>query len=377
MSRVEDIDRRPGPVVILVVAALVMGGFLLTRVRSAPPEPPPETGRSLESGTGFVSVDLIWDAARPRNPPAAPVRTHSRLMVAGGGRVELLDVDPLAVYLGPGTPDDLPLTRPLVAVRGGAVGVSGETAVFLADDSRVAPVDLAPATSVAVGPEGGVWVYHRNRREGPYIDLVSTLDGSPLRDRRPVPPGILPLGGSTEGLFFGLFGRIRFEDLGGRGVDLLGARTVLASDGRFVVVTIGDCASAGPDGCGLRFGPVDDLSELDLGPGRLPSIPVAALSPDRDRLALWVVYADRLSMVVVDLANGDAAVARTFSTELRPRPVAWAPDGSTVFFVDPDDPGLVWSFQPGEELAEGGPVRRLATRFPRIESMVVGADGRA
>ena len=82
-------------------------------------------------------------------------------------------------------------------------------------------------------------------------------------------------------------------------------------------------------------------------------------------------------MVVVDLANGDAAVARTFSSELRPRPVAWAPDGSTVFFVDPGDPGLVWSFQPGEELAEGGPVRRLATRFPRIESMVVGADGRA
>ncbi len=297
-------------------------------------------------------------------------------MVAGGGRVELLDVDPLAVYLGPGTPDDLPLTRPLVAVEGGAVGVSGEMAVFLAADSRVAPVELAPATAVAPGPDGGVWIYHRNRREGPYIDLVSTSGGGPLRDRRPVPPGILPLGGSGAGLFFGLFGRIRFEDLGGEAVEIPGAHAVLASDGRFVVVTVGDCASGGSEGCGLRFGPVDDLSDLDLGPGELPSVPVAALSPTRGRLALWVVYGKVLSLVVVDLDSGDAAVARTFPAELRPRPLAWSPDGSTVFFVAPDDPGLVWSFQPGEDLAEGGPVRRLATRFSRVDSMVVVSDGR-
>ncbi len=376
MSRVEDIDRRPGPLVILAVVALVVGGFLVARVRRAPPEPPVEAGRSLESSPARLTLDLVWDSARPGDSVAAPVRSHSRLMVAGGGRIELLDVDPLARYLGPGTPEDLPLTRPLVAVDGGAVAVSGEKAVFLAEDSRLAPVELAPATSVAAGPDGGVWVYHRNRREGPYIDLVSTSDGSPLRDRRPVPPGILPLGGTTEGLFFGLFGRIRFEDLGGRGVDMVGARTVLAADGRYVVVTIGDCASPGAGGCGLRYGPVEDLTDLDLGPGHLPSIPLAALSPTHHRLGLWVVYGDVLSMVVVDLDSGEAAVVRTFPSGVRPRSVAWSPDGLTLFFVDPADPGLVWSFQPGESLAEGGPVRRLETRFSRIESMVVGPDRR-
>lgn len=294
----EGVVRRPSLLAALALVGLVMAatGALLARDRPATPAeregrnaPAPEAVRTISD----LGIELSADRAVNQR--------DGSVLVAADGRLLVVDLGDGSAVERSG---DLPLTKPLLSVDGGVIGVSRGSAVFVSDDTTVPVVSLGAATEVFIGSGSEVWLSH-NEAGPAYVDKLDSP--APGGVRFPLGSGVIVHGLAESGLLLGRSGVTQVVPPGTEVVvtEIPPFAEVLSVRGDVVVGVDSRCDV---ERCNLIVVDASDGTggEWDMGQFRMPNQPSAELSPDGSQLAMFVVDRRRdLSVGVLDIASGD------------------------------------------------------------------------
>jgi len=362
----EGVVRRPSLLAVLVLTGLVTAatGALLTRDRPATPADREGRSAPVTESVPTISdlgIELSADRAATGRVGAVLVAVDGRLLVVGLGDESTAERS-----------DDLPLTKPLLSVDGGVIGVSRGSAVFISDDTSVPVISLGVATEVFIGSGSDVWLSH-NEAGPAYVDK---LDGPlPGGERFPLGSGVIVHGLAESGLLLGRSGVTQVVPPGTTAAvtELPVFAEVLSVRGDVVVGVDTRCDV---ERCNLIIVDASDGSggEWDMGEFRMPNQPSAELSPDGSQLAMFVVDRLRdLSVGVLDIASGDFRRGAVIGSSRSSGDVSWSADGNAVFYVDPVTIGAVREFRPFDDLATDVVIASDLGRVTSVAGLSVSA----
>jgi len=340
---VEGIMRKPSALAVLGLLGLLAAATAALLTRDRPATPVARDGRNVIVVEDVRTLSDVGVELGVGTEGGA-VNTGS-IVIASDGRLLMLNLGDGSVTDGP---DDVPLTKPLLSVDGGVIGVSRGSAVFVSSDPAAPMVGLGVATDVFAGAGSAVWLSH-NQGGPAYVDR---LDGpAPGGERFALGSGVIVHGLARSGL---LLGRGGVTQVVRPGTDVVVAELppfakVLSVRGDVVV---GVDARCDVDRCSLIIVDASDGSggEWDLGKFRMPNQPSAELSPDGSQLAMFVVDSRRdLSVGVLDVGSGDFRRGAVIGSSRRSGDLSWSRDGTAVYYVDPVSIGEVREFRPFDE----------------------------